>query len=829
MTKLAKEMVLQNIKQLEDALNVLEAASSLKLTEDGIRLLAAMQQTAIEIGNRIESVEGSHPVIAELEKLCEVYYQCSLRIDSGKSIEQECCTIKKHIAEITKMIEETILVKKEILFLPYQVSMWDSLESIWMAAKEDPETECYVVPLPVYDVNMDNSLGNMCYEGDKYPAYVPITSYMDYDIEQRKPDIIYFHNPYDETNLVTRVPEKYYSRNIKNHTRILVYIPYFISEGNGPADHQCYTMGVLFADRVIVQSGNIYKKYSRIYSNFLKENKLQNILVPAESKFIPMGSPKIDKLVSTKCEIEHLPKSWQKIILKPDGTRKKIILYNLTIELLLQNNLKMLKKLEDVLCKFKMRQEEVVLIWRPHPLLVKTINAMRPQLRDAYMQIVQQYKDEGWGIFDETPDPNLAMMLSDAYYGDFSSLVTAYRVLKKPMLLQNIDEIYVKRSDKKEKMALWFIGSSIMLQDELWFAANGLNGLYKFQMDGNGAVLESRFVEEEDYQEDLYRDIVQWEDKLVFVPSNAKKLAVYDIKRKSTKYYELPEEIENIEGSKYRYGFIYHQCVFFIGTYSNLDILKFDLSTEKFELCGCIPDHVLGIDHREVLGHSDRSDSLLLIPLAEKNSILIYDMDSGSHNIAEVDSDITEKISGIYCSAQKIFVNFENKIYEWDVKKNVFSILTELPVRQLRAVMADQRYIYAFDNENPDIYLFDMICNTLNKIDAKYDKWGKAIGLPCIIPIHLENRRLVCLSLYSNEILVVDHDKIVGRYQLYTDDTNINRHQLYTTRLKKEGKFYKSGLDDFIEYIINEDDSNMNAVKSTVGKEIYHAIMRQLI
>jgi len=153
--------------------------------------------------------------------------------------------------EIQKNIQE----KLEILFLPYQVSMWDSLESVWMAAKERGDLDCYVVPIPYYDVLPDNSLGNIHYEGDKYPDYVPVTSYLKYSIEARRPDVIFFHDPYDEFNRVTRIPEQFYSKNLKKYTDMLVYIPYFVSEEGGPAEYQCYTSGVLFADRVIVQPG----------------------------------------------------------------------------------------------------------------------------------------------------------------------------------------------------------------------------------------------------------------------------------------------------------------------------------------------------------------------------------------------------------------------------------------------------------------------------------------------------------------------------------------------------------------------------------------------
>ncbi len=162
------------------------------------------------------------------------------------------------------------------------------------------------------------------------------------------------------------------------------------------------------------------------------------MLVPAEQKFLPLGSPKFDKLLGTTCSVGDLPEGWRKVIMKPDGSRKKIILYNLSIAPFLENREQVLKKMDSVFRFFRENQEELALLWRPHPLLLNTLDSMVPWLKTEYLKRVRQFKEEGWGIYDETPDPNLAMALSDGYYGDQSSLVTSYRETGKPVLLQDV-------------------------------------------------------------------------------------------------------------------------------------------------------------------------------------------------------------------------------------------------------------------------------------------------------------------------------------------------------------------------------------------------------
>ena len=94
--------------------------------------------------------------------------------------------------------------------------------------------------------------------------------------------------------------------------------------------------------------------------------------------------------------------------------------------------------MDNVFKFFRENQDNLVLLWRPHPLLLNTLDAMLPWLKEEYLKRVRQFKQESWGIYDETPDPNLAIALSAGYYGDQSSLVTFYRETRKPILLQDV-------------------------------------------------------------------------------------------------------------------------------------------------------------------------------------------------------------------------------------------------------------------------------------------------------------------------------------------------------------------------------------------------------
>ena len=101
----------------------------------------------------------------------------------------------------------------------------------------------------------------------------------------------------------------------------------------------------------------------------------------------------------------------------------------------------MITKIKYNLEVFKENKEDVVLLWRPHPLIEATLTSMCPQLWDDYKEIVDKYIEEDWGIFDDTPEMDRALAISDAYYGDQSSLVQLYKETGKPIMIQNVDII----------------------------------------------------------------------------------------------------------------------------------------------------------------------------------------------------------------------------------------------------------------------------------------------------------------------------------------------------------------------------------------------------
>lgn len=409
-----------------------------------IDILIECQNSAIVLGSHIEKLYGLQTqTVAMLEQYCNVLYEVSGIITQDSNALDA-------LSFATNQIEETYDAefpeRKEIVFLPYNASMWDSLESVWKAADEDPDCDAYVVPIPYYDLDSERNFVDKHYEGALYPKDVPITSYEHYNLELRQPDIIFIHNPYDEANRVTSIAPEFYSSRIKEFTDQLVYIPYFVLGEIDPANqaaidhmkHFCYLPGTIHADKVIVQSENMRQIY---INEYLKAAVLRGEKVTREDlekKILGLGSPKLDKVSSVKKENLDIPEEWLRIIEKPDGSWKKIVFYNTSIGAFLQDSELMLGKIKDVLRIFYENKDEIALLWRPHPLMEQTIESMRPELLGVYKTLVEGYREADWGIYDDSADMDRAVVLSDAYYGDHSSVVQVYKETGKPIMIQNV-------------------------------------------------------------------------------------------------------------------------------------------------------------------------------------------------------------------------------------------------------------------------------------------------------------------------------------------------------------------------------------------------------
>lgn len=534
-----------------------------------------------------------------LKAMLEFLYDAVL---SEQSVSDVTNDINKQIKLTQNKLSVETEVKLEVVFMPYKASMWDCLETIYLSAKEDTRCDAYVVPIPYFDKNPDGTFSKKYYEGNDFPEYIDILHYENYDAAIRKPDVIYIHNPYDEYNFVTSVDPKYFSHELKKHTDMLVYVPYFYT-GYKFADSHLLLSAYQHSDKIIVQNDAVVEQLSENVSN---------------DKLIALGSPKADKTIKC-CQNKKIPSEWKNII-----GDKKVIMYNVSLTGLLSYNEMAIKKMICVLNAF-IGRDDVVLLWRPHPLIESTLKSMRPDMWRMYEGITKHFKDNKIGIFDTTPDINESVAICDGYVGEVSSsVVSLFGITGKPIFATNMR--ITQNPTEDEKLIVAF-NTCFVEDNDLWFVSPQQNALCRMNFS-TGIVKEAVSMPIQSSMDRQYSDLIKVEDNIYLAPLNSDRICIFNGVAKTFEFIDFSEPlIKNnfIRVIKYK-NYLY----FIPSAYSA--IVRLDLTTHELKY---YTDAITALskynEHPNgLLFHFgvDVQDNRLFLASVNKNKVLEFNMDT---------------------------------------------------------------------------------------------------------------------------------------------------------------------------------------------------------
>ena len=374
----------------------------------------------IEMAENTEKTAPVREIILTLERFCEFLWRITQEQDTEErqSLAEEAWTLLGDVEQMLEQIPEQMAV----VFMPYKASMWDCMESVWMAACEDPDCVPFVVPIPYFDLK-DGQVAARHYEGDKFPDYVPVTDYSSFPLEEIHPGAIFIHNPFDDCNIVTTVLPEYYSSKLKNVTDRLVYIPYFVT-GDGVYVTHRYLPAYENMDFIVTQC-------ERTIDSFSAE-------LP-RNKFLPYGSPIADRILRLEKEKPPIPEEW-KVQLKNgrDFGEDRVVMLNTSISMLMGQRERFLNKIE-YLFRCAKGKKGIALVWRPHPLFYSTAQTMGEEYAARVTELEEEFLREKIGVLDKTPDVGIAVALCDAYLGEISSsVVNMFGIAGKPRFYINV-------------------------------------------------------------------------------------------------------------------------------------------------------------------------------------------------------------------------------------------------------------------------------------------------------------------------------------------------------------------------------------------------------
>ena len=428
---------------------------------------------AVSIGDRVEKrmkCSGSaDAMISLLESYCEDVYNA---YQKEGSVDIEDIRRLRAYEEMFDDIFKDINEKLEVVFLCYMTEHWKSLHTIWESAVADDSVHVTVIPVPYYLKETDGSTDKdeMIIEDGGYPPEVELTPYDQYDMEAEHPDVIIYQCPYDEYSTAVTVHPYYYVSNLYQFAEKLVFIPPFYTRDIDDADKRIRSTlrdficnpGIIYADQIIVQSEGVKRAYEEILSGFVRdelgdrEDEALKVKINAKGKVIACGTAIHDweskgrdlMHFSDKCytydglettatmydRVRDIPDDWMRSIKKDDGSFKKILVYYISGSMIYDHEIPEIKRVGRVIDMMQSHSQDIAILWFADKYAEDILKSRKPKVWDAYAAVMERFKSEEIGIFDETGDADRAAAICAGFYGDAGLLMNKCRNLGKPVM-----------------------------------------------------------------------------------------------------------------------------------------------------------------------------------------------------------------------------------------------------------------------------------------------------------------------------------------------------------------------------------------------------------
>ncbi|WP_157237994.1 hypothetical protein [Desulfobacter curvatus] len=611
------------------------------------------QKAAIAIGNTIEEKIGkNNDIVPILGEYCEKLFVIS-QAEAINTHDRD--TLNGIIVNVEKLLNKVQYIYN-VVFFPYKASMWDSLESIWKACKKDPACVCHVVPVPYYEYDSTTKEWAYCYDGADFDPDVQVVDYKKYSIKNEMPDVAYTHNPYDKFNRVTSIHPDYYSDNLKKFVKKLVYVPYYLTSGffsEGHLELPVYKN----MDFMVVQSKTIkkYFKNSEYYD-----------------KILPLGSPKIDKVINLIKDGVAIPESWR-LSLK----NQKSLMLNTSLGEILKSGNEYLSKIKTVFEIVKKRND-INIIWRPHPLLEATIKSMRPGLWETLLELKTIFIESAIGVIDQNPDLAKTIAISDGYIGEdssASSVSNLFALAGKPVYI--LDNLVTRRFSIEEKGVLSIIDAYIK-EDEMLFTARLYNGLFKMNLSTKNVEFVGRLPNQPKWN-NVYSYITSVEDDLYFTPLLATKPAKYQ--RDTSEFAEL-ESVASNQSMFMRKVASFKGKVFYLPIKGDA-IIEYNTRNKRWRYHSKsiveLSRTFLNVGSKTWSCGVDEKEKMLWITAEYTNCVLAFKMTNGAHKIYRIGREASG-YTGICVSGNNVWLSEvkTGAICKWNRKNKKFNRF-ELP------------------------------------------------------------------------------------------------------------------------------------------------------
>lgn len=439
-------------------------------------VLSMCQETAIVIGNEIESrAVNDFGSISTLEKYCEYIYELHEKTLTGDRDNDLLNGLEEHETRIRDALTRKYQEKREVVFLCMSGDDWKALQSIWECAVEDKETSVSVIALPFKEKDAKGIPveGEWITDTDGFPEEVELTSYDEYDLMYRHPDLLVYQLLYDEYSDGFIIHPNYYSSNLRKCCEKMVFIPPFklreIEEGQS---RPRYTLGkflmnpgAVYSDQIVVQSEGIKDVCVDLLQGFVPE-------IDWDKRICSFGTPINDYEYQEQKKIDRIK----------DGKKELIICF--TGSAVYTHKMELINKMESVLNRIQDLAPDLLLRVVRDPYAESILKERCPDEWEEYKRLVPEEAPR-----DEQLDELIRR--SDGFYGDSCVLMNRCRERGVPTMLE-VPEYGVCSDEMIDDKKLWEKDKMPVLEgdsDGRWNLSEFMKAVLDYKVyHGNGRI-----------------------------------------------------------------------------------------------------------------------------------------------------------------------------------------------------------------------------------------------------------------------------------------------------------------------------------------------------
>lgn len=305
----------------------------------------------------------------------------------------------------------------KIAFLTHEYSCWPSFKPIYDHLSKLEHIDAQIIVS--YSINMH--FANVFYDLNFYKSmlndyrnagYREAFSMYEYNIAVESPDIVFFMKPY-----YCRGNMPYFQVNdVEKHTPYTVYVPYCLdTQGGKELIKYFYQLAPFYHFWRIIGYSNIYKKMHARYGYRNGENVMT------------IGHPKFD--IAYDASHARSSNCWHDAV-----KGRPAVLWNTHFSIEEDVGVGTYFLYKDVVFEYFKQHNDIVLIWRPHPIFWQRIMKQSQEVVRDFKKTLNGLAKYDNIIIDKQPDYLDAFSVSTAMISDATTFLLEYRASGNPVL-----------------------------------------------------------------------------------------------------------------------------------------------------------------------------------------------------------------------------------------------------------------------------------------------------------------------------------------------------------------------------------------------------------